>query len=381
MPAIPVHYVNCVGVVGLVAFGLLSYQWIERKRRQGPLPQWFKEYLKEVKRQRGELEDEEALAPVSTLSPADGIAGLVCICMPLLCLMVDGWILNCQYRGNISSTMSCMLNCTYNGTSIYEGPCYLATTQLKLNMTFRRPSRAWHNMVLRVGLQYYLDGRIMHRLYVLSNLSTAAPFMGSLQCSRNASNHNETQGAIVLESEAWGRNVLSVTSRDRRNLALAWTRENVTEFNGNVSEALADIVFNWLKVHAGTDRFFLSDVCLRLLNRLKRFTKSPVKVTNENITDNITYGILEWPTWTQVTQMWIAANTYPRLSWCAWGIFSLSAVVLAAVMLLGLFGGLVQRSRKHMQNDIHEMCMKRQEIRASIKSQFSYINESANLRD
>ncbi|AKT72871.1 protein UL37_ex2 [Cynomolgus macaque cytomegalovirus strain Mauritius] len=75
MPAIPIQYVNCAGALGMVAFGILSYQWIERKRNQGPpLPPWFKEYLREVKRQRGELEEEEQ---ETALSPADGIAGLV----------------------------------------------------------------------------------------------------------------------------------------------------------------------------------------------------------------------------------------------------------------------------------------------------------------
>ncbi|QQL10194.1 Ja66/Ja62 [Japanese cytomegalovirus] len=375
MPAIPVEYMNCAGALGLVAFGILSYQWIERKRKQGPpLPPWFKEYLKEVKRQRGELEEEEK-EQETALSPADGIAGLVCLALLALWWRVRGLSLECQYGGEVNDTMRCELNCIYNGTLIYQGPCRLAVDKLRLNMTFPKRRRVWHSMILNIGLRYYIGGGIMSRLYMLSNLSTS--FTGMLQCIRNDSSLNVTQGKIVLQSQAWGQYVLSATSADRRNTNCRWQRENST----GIENSTVKDVSTWLENHLNTDRYFLSDVCIRLIYRLKKFETSPVNITDQDYADNTTYGVLEWPTWTQVMQLWSSRLVSSKLTLCAWGLFSISSIALGAFIFVTLFAGLLGRSRRHIRADIQEMHAARREIRASQKSKLFYINESADFCD
>ncbi|APT40310.1 Rh66/Rh62 [macacine betaherpesvirus 3] len=379
MPVIPIQYVNCAGALGMVAFGILSYQWIERKRNQGPpLPPWFKEYLKEVKRQRGELEEEQETA----LSPADGIAGLVreafFALKRSLCRLkrIKGLSLECQYGGDVNDTMKCELNCTYNGTLIYQGPCHLAVNKLRLNMTFPKRRRVWHSMILNIGLQYYVGGRIMYRLYMLSNLSTS--FTGMLQCICNDSSRNVTQGKIVLQSQAWGQHVLSATSADRRNTNCKWQQGNSTEAENSTVKGY---VSTWLERHLDTDRYFLSDVCIRLIYRLKKFEASPVNITDQDYADNTTYGVLEWPTWTQVMQLWSSRVVSSKLTLCAWGLFSISSVALGAFILVALFAGFLGRSQRHIRADIQEMHAARREIRAAQKSKLFYINESADFCD
>ncbi|QQL09853.1 Ba66/Ba62 [Baboon cytomegalovirus] len=377
MPAIPIQYVNTAGVIGLFAFGYFSYQWIERKRHEDPLPPWFREYVKEVKRRRGELEEEEdVVAPVSTLSPAEGVAGLICLGSVVFCLAVHGWSLECQYNGEVNGTITCELNCTYNYTLIYQGPCSLAITRLKLNVTLLGKGRNWQHTLMRNGLQYYFGGRIVQRFYLLSNTSTVMPFTGSLTCGLNMSNENVTQGKILLYSTSWGRHVLNVTSRWRWDARRTWHHETV-----NASEPFATNVSKWLDSHVGADRFFLSDICMRLFNRLKKFKNSTVNITNESCTENITYEILHWPTLAEITQRLTGVNAFPRLVLCAWSVFSVASVVLGAVVLLSLFCGIVGRSRRHIQNDLHEMCVKSQYDRMDVKRNLFYINESADLQD
>ncbi|QQL09678.1 Ba66/Ba62 [Baboon cytomegalovirus] len=378
MPAIPIQYVNTAGAIGLVAFGYFSYQWIERKRHEDPLPRWFREYVREVKRKRGELEEEENVAaPVSTLSPAEGVVGLICLGSVVFCLAVHGWSLNCQYSGEANGTITCRLNCTYNDTVIYQGPCFTAITNLRLNVTLFKRGRDWQHRILRNGLEYYFGGRIVQRLYLLSNTSTVMPFTGSLTCGLNTSNENVTHGKIMLYGTSWGRHVLNVTSRWRWDPRRQWYHEK-----NNVSETLATNVSKWLDDHVGTDRFFLSDVCMRLFNRLKKFQKSARNVTNQSYIENVTDASLpEWPTWTEITQMLTGVNAFPRLALCAWSVFSVASVVLGAVVLLSLFCGIVGRSRRHIQNDLHEMCVKPQYDRMDTKRDLFYINESADLQD
>ncbi|AEV80743.1 envelope glycoprotein UL37 [Aotine betaherpesvirus 1] len=245
--------IDVLGVAGFALFCYASYMWIDWKKRQDPFP-WLTKFKRELERRR-----RRAIAGMYLLSTLATVGTL---------LSLDCEFRTCVQERERITTSGCYLDCVFNETLIFRGPCDRAVKTMRLNMTFPKPRRLLQGTVLNAGLRYYLEGHVLLHLEASLNLTQRLPgrktvLVGHFVSSKDSS--GTVNGTFSLNLQGLTvYNFSSVVNRTYNSGIDRWTAAANNSDNYRVEA--------FLNSGAETDFEFLKDTAHRLINkRMKRF--------------------------------------------------------------------------------------------------------------
>ncbi|AEV80898.1 envelope glycoprotein UL37 [Saimiriine betaherpesvirus 4] len=292
---LPVKLIDCLGVAGLALFCYASYKWIDWKSKRDPYP-WLTRFKREVERR-----NRYTLAGMFVFH----------LLIPIMCVTLDCELRTCLQRTGYLTTSGCVLDCVFNHSLVYRGPCDEVFQIMRWNISFpRKDTRDIQSTILNLGLRYYLEGHVL--AHVTANLhlkSSKLSVVEHLVCTKDED--GMVNGTMSLN---WGLqgiyNFSSVTNRTYDTNKDVWTSPSKNR------QKTHNTIVSFLNQEAENDFEFLKEVCHRLVNkRMKKYIvvigRRVNRLKNEQVCRMRSIPVdwhVPWINWTKFTVI-------PKMRW------------------------------------------------------------------